>query len=70
MNHDILVEQFCTPHRQGETDFDKKIFADAKTLDIKFENRILKGYSMGIGKNILLEFPCQSHGTACPTPCK
>ncbi len=54
MNHDILVEQFCTPHQQEETDFDKEVFADAKILDIKFENRILKGYSMGIGKNILL----------------
>src|SRR5271157_2657553 len=54
MYNDILVEQFCTPPRQEDTDFDLKAFADAKNLDIEFEGRILKGYSMGSGKNILL----------------
>jgi pimeloyl-ACP methyl ester carboxylesterase len=54
MNQEILVEQFCTPPVQEETDFDRKTFAKAQSLDIKFEKRILKGYSMGTGRNVLL----------------
>ena len=54
MNHDILVEQFCTPPLQEETDFDRRAFAKTQALDIRFEDRILKGYSMGSGRNVLL----------------
>ena len=54
MNHNVLVSRFCTPALQEETDFDRKAFTKAQILDIKFENRILKGYSMGAGKNVLL----------------
>jgi pimeloyl-ACP methyl ester carboxylesterase len=54
MYNEILVEQFCTPPLQEDTDFDKRAFKDAQIIDIEFENRILKGYSMGTGRNILL----------------
>jgi pimeloyl-ACP methyl ester carboxylesterase len=54
MNNEILVEQFCTPPQQEETDFDRKAFVNARIVDIEFENRILKGYSMGNGNNVLL----------------
>ncbi|MBI3578607.1 MAG: alpha/beta hydrolase [Ignavibacteriales bacterium] len=54
MNHEILVEQFCTPPQQEDTDFDRKAFAQAQLLDIEFENRILKCYSMGTGQGVLL----------------
>lgn len=57
MYNGILVEQFCTPAQQEETDFDKRAFKNAQIIDIEFENRILRGYSMGTGRNILL-----SHG--------
>ena len=54
MNNEILFEQFCTPPDIEETDFDRKAYAKATTLDIKFENRILKVYSIGSGPNVLL----------------
>ena len=54
MINEILVEQFCTPPEHEETDIDRKAFSEATILDIEFENRILKGYSMGIGPNVLL----------------
>ena len=54
MDSKILVEQFCTPPFQEENDFDRTAYAGIKELDIEFENRILKGYSLGNGKNILL----------------
>lgn len=54
MNREILVEQFCTPPQQEETDFDKSAFAQAQVLDIGFEDRILRGYSMGTGRGVLL----------------
>ena len=54
MNRKTLVERFCTPLQQDETDFDRKAFANAQILDIEFENRILKGFSLGTGQNVLL----------------
>jgi len=54
MNHEDLVEQFCTPPHQEESDLDRKAFAKAQHLDIEFENRTLKGYSMGTGPGVLL----------------
>jgi len=54
MKREILVEQFCTPHQEQETDFDRKVFAEAQVWDFEFENRILKGYSMGKGRDVLL----------------
>ena len=54
MNNEILVEQFCTPPEYEETDFDKKAFAKAAKLNIEFENRILKAYSIGTGPNVLM----------------
>ncbi|MBI3585606.1 MAG: alpha/beta fold hydrolase [Ignavibacteriales bacterium] len=54
MNYEILVEQFCTPPQQEDTDFDRKAFAQAQLLDIEFEDRILKCYSMGTGQDVLL----------------
>jgi pimeloyl-ACP methyl ester carboxylesterase len=54
MYNEILVEQFCTPTQLDETDFDRRAFKDAKIIDIEFEERILRGYSMGTGRNILL----------------
>lgn len=54
MSYEILVEQFCTPPIQEETDFDRKTFATASILNIAFENSILKGYAMGTGPNVLL----------------
>ncbi len=50
----MLVERFCTPPEQEETDFDRKVFAKAQILDIAFENRILKAYSVGSGRDVLL----------------
>jgi len=49
-----LVEQFCTPPNQEDTEFDRKAFTQAQIMDIEFENRILKGYSMGSGQSVLL----------------
>lgn len=54
MNNEILVEQFSTPPEYEETDFDRKAFAKATILDIEFENRILKAYSIGTGPNVLM----------------
>lgn len=54
MNHKTLVERFCTPLQQEETDFDRKAFANAQILEIEFENRILNGFSLGTGQNVLL----------------
>lgn len=54
MNRELLIEQFCTPPLQEETDFDRTAFSRAQFLDIQFEERILKGYSMGAGRNLLL----------------
>ena len=54
MNNEILVEQFCTPPENEETDIDRKAFAEATTFNIEFENRILIGYSIGTGPNVLL----------------
>lgn len=54
MNSEILVEQFCTPPQNEETDFDRKAFADAENMEIEFEGRLLKGYSLGTGKTVLL----------------
>lgn len=54
MNHEILIEQFCTPPQQEDTDYDRKAFSKAQILDIEFENRILRGYSLGKGQNVLL----------------
>jgi pimeloyl-ACP methyl ester carboxylesterase len=54
MNQKILVEQFCTLPEQEETDYDRKAFSKAQILDIEFENRVLRGYAMGKGQNVLL----------------
>src|SRR5512133_1516043 len=54
MNSEILVEQFCTPSAYEEIEFDRKAFAEAKIEDVKFEERKLRSYSMGKGKNVLL----------------
>jgi len=42
MKNEILVEQFCTPPIQEETDFDGKTFAKADVLNINFENSMLR----------------------------
>ncbi|MES0490121.1 MAG: alpha/beta fold hydrolase [Leptospirales bacterium] len=54
MSQETIVNQFCTPPYLEETEFDKKAFASAETMDVEFENRILKGYSMGTGQSVLL----------------
>lgn len=54
MDNDILVEQFCTPPEHQETDIDRKAYNEASIMDIEFESRILKGYSIGKGPNVLL----------------
>lgn len=54
MINEILVEQFSTPPEYEETDFDRKAFSNATILNIEFENRILKAYSIGTGPNVLM----------------
>jgi pimeloyl-ACP methyl ester carboxylesterase/RimJ/RimL family protein N-acetyltransferase len=49
-----LVRRYCTPPPQEETDFDKKAFAAAEALDIPFEDRTLRVYRAGSGKDVLL----------------
>ena len=49
-----LVRRYCTPPPQEETDFDKKAFAGAEALDIPFEDRTLRVYRAGSGKDVLL----------------
>jgi pimeloyl-ACP methyl ester carboxylesterase len=63
MYNEILVEQFCTPAQHDETDFDKRAFKDAQMIDIEFENRVLRGYSMGTGRNILLAHGWESRAS-------
>jgi len=54
MNRRILVDQFCTPPPQEEIPFDRKAFAHAQILEIPFEDRVLRAYSSGTGRNVLL----------------
>ena len=54
MDNRNLVEEFCTPPRLEESDFDLKAFDDTEKIDIEFEGRVLKGYSIGKGPDILL----------------
>jgi len=49
-----LVRRYCTPPPQEETDFDKKAFAGAEALNIPFEDRTLRVYRAGSGKDVLL----------------
>ncbi len=54
MNHDILVEQFCTPPDTKETPFDLKAYDEKSSFEVEFEDRIIKAYSIGEGPNVLL----------------
>jgi hypothetical protein len=49
-----LVERFCTPPSYRVTDFEKKAFANADTMNFPFEGETLAGYCWGEGKNVLL----------------
>jgi pimeloyl-ACP methyl ester carboxylesterase len=49
-----IVERFCTPPPLPETVDDRNAFADAQVEEIPFEGQLLKSYSWGTGRNILL----------------
>lgn len=49
-----LVESFCTPPPSAETEFDRKVLADARTKEINFEDEVLRSYSWGEGESVLL----------------
>jgi alpha-beta hydrolase superfamily lysophospholipase len=49
-----IVESFCTPPEAIETDMDKKLLEDAEPGELSFEGMVLKTYSWGTGRNILL----------------
>jgi pimeloyl-ACP methyl ester carboxylesterase len=54
MIDEALVEKFCTPPRIEETNFDRRAFHAAEARNVSFEERMLKCYSMGEGKIVLL----------------
>ena len=49
-----LLESFCTPPTSDETEFDRKVMANAGIETIDFEDQILYCYSWGEGKTVLL----------------
>jgi len=54
MDRQTLVRQFCTPPPQEEIPFDRKAFAHAQIQEIVFEDRVLRAYSLGTGRDVLL----------------
>jgi pimeloyl-ACP methyl ester carboxylesterase len=54
MDRQTLVRQFCTPPPQEEIPFDRKAFAHAQVQEIVFEDRVLRAYSLGTGRDVLL----------------
>jgi pimeloyl-ACP methyl ester carboxylesterase len=54
MTQSTIVERFCTPPPLPETDNDRNAFADAQIEEIPFEGQLLKSYSWGTGRHVLL----------------